>query len=62
MDEYLRLRENCRLFTVSFPSRKLGLTLVLGRLSGSARPRLLVDETLDSCVAWDVLRPCACLV
>ena len=58
VDQYEKLKSAGLLFDVSFGTAKLGFTLVLGRLTGSPRARLLVDETFESCAGYDVLRPC----
>ncbi|KAJ8599997.1 hypothetical protein CTAYLR_001832 [Chrysophaeum taylorii] len=57
VEQYEKLRVGGRLFDVTFPEERLGLTLVLARLSYSPRARLLVDETFPSCPGWDRLRP-----
>ncbi|KAJ8611419.1 hypothetical protein CTAYLR_009011 [Chrysophaeum taylorii] len=47
-----------KLFDVVFEAPgQLGFKILLARSKRSTRRRVLVDETFDSCVAYDILRP-----
>mmetsp|Transcript_36155 Transcript_36155/g.115790 ORF Transcript_36155/g.115790 Transcript_36155/m.115790 type:complete len:512 (-) Transcript_36155:509-2044(-) len=56
-ENYARLMEGGKLFELVFRDRKLGFTVVLARLKNSPRPRLLVEETFETCPAFNLLMP-----
>lgn len=55
--EHERLAKSGRLYTVAFRGERLGLSLVLARLSDSARSRLVVDATSADGACYRHVRP-----
>ena len=55
--EHRRLEAAGRLYTVVFRGDRLGFSLVLARLSDSARSRLVVDATAETGACYALVRP-----